>query len=155
MGTWSRASAACSDCWAPPSSSGRYVLRVQRARLGEDGDRGREIGEDGADVPADGTTTVALGACETVDGRLVGTAADVPWPGASTVLLAVRAPDATYVAVLPPWTGTPTANPAGEPRAAVEFDVATLLVSMLIYSPITCSCWPGSRAPSNWVQRVP
>nr|WP_246231213.1 acyl-CoA dehydrogenase family protein [Mycolicibacterium sediminis] len=78
----------------------------------------------GLKLPADGTATVALATTEPSGGRLVGTAAGVPWPGAATVLLAVRAPDATYVAVLPPWTGTPTANPAGEPRAAVEFDVA-------------------------------
>lgn len=78
----------------------------------------------GLKLPAEGTATVALGEAEPTDGRLVGTAADVPWPQASTVLVAVRAPDATYVAVLPTWTGTPAANLAGESRAAVDFDVA-------------------------------
>ena len=57
-------------------------------------------GEAGVDVPGRGPLTVAMADAETVDGRIVGAATDVPWPHSASVLLAARTADALHVAVL-------------------------------------------------------
>ncbi|MET0454026.1 MAG: acyl-CoA dehydrogenase family protein [Mycobacterium sp.] len=77
------------------------------------------------EIPADGPMTVAIGYAEPVGGRLSGTAVDVPWPDAGAVLLAVLADDGTYVAKLVANARTDGHNLAGEPRAALAFDLST------------------------------
>ncbi len=77
--------------------------------------------EAGLVVPGDGPMTVAIGSADVADGRVVGTAADVPWPDSPTVLLAAAAPDALFVAVLPPAEFERFHNLAGEPRGSVPF----------------------------------
>ena len=75
------------------------------------------------EVPADGPLTVAVADVEARDGRIVGTAADVPWPAAGPVVLAAMSADATFVAVLDPGPATGAYNLAGEPRADLPFDL--------------------------------
>jgi acyl-CoA dehydrogenase len=75
-------------------------------------------------VPADGPMTVAIAYAEADGGRLVGTAADVPWPESPTVVLAVRTADATHVAALSDVEAVMSHNLAGEPRGTVPFDLA-------------------------------
>ena len=82
-------------------------------------------------VPDDGPLTVAIADVEPRDGRIVGTATDVPWPGVGPVVLAARSVDATYVAVLDGGTGATTYNLAGEPRGEVPFDLALADVTRL------------------------
>ena len=55
--------------------------------------------EAGIDVPADGPLTIAMAHADTVDGRITGTAADVPWPHTGLVLLAARTADGLHVAI--------------------------------------------------------
>jgi acyl-CoA dehydrogenase len=74
-------------------------------------------------VPAEGPMTVAIADVEPRDGRIVGTAVDVPWPDVGPVVLAARAADATFVAVLDRGPAASTHNLAGEPRGDVSFDL--------------------------------
>jgi acyl-CoA dehydrogenase len=67
--------------------------------------------------------TVAIADVEPRDGRIVGTAVDVPWPDVGPVVLAARAADATFVAVLDRGPAASTHNLAGEPRGDVSFDL--------------------------------
>lgn len=75
-------------------------------------------------VPSDGPLTVAVANAEPRAGRICGIAVDVPWPGRGPVVLAVRAAEATYVAVLDPTPSATAHNLAGEPRGEVGFDLA-------------------------------
>ncbi len=81
----------------------------------------------GLPVPADGPLTVAVADVfadvGSRDGRIVGTVREVPWPAAGPVVLAARAVDATYVAVLEGPPSAVTHNLAGEPRGELSFDL--------------------------------
>jgi len=77
----------------------------------------------GVTVPDDGPLTVALADAELRDGRVVGTARDVPWPRA-TVLLAARTAGGLHVAVTEPGDLVEGHNIGGEPRGTFSFDVA-------------------------------
>ncbi|HTI73643.1 MAG TPA: acyl-CoA dehydrogenase family protein [Mycobacterium sp.] len=55
-------------------------------------------GTAGLDVPDTGPLTVAIADATLVDGRITGTACDVPWPS-GTVVLAARTADTLYVAL--------------------------------------------------------
>lgn len=78
-------------------------------------------------VPESGPLTVAIGHAEVANGRLVGTAWDVPWtrPAASNegLLLAARTDDGLHVGVLSDPDVTDRQNLAGEPRDSLAFDV--------------------------------
>ncbi|GFG53144.1 acyl-CoA dehydrogenase [Mycolicibacterium agri] len=80
--------------------------------------------EEDVPVPGTGPLTVALAEAEVVDRRLIGTAADVPWPRCGTVVLAARTRDELHVAVVEPSQITDGHNLAGEPRGSFAFDVA-------------------------------
>jgi acyl-CoA dehydrogenase len=86
-------------------------------------------GQAGLDVPASGPLTVAIAHAEVVNGRLVGTAHDVPWTRAALanagLLLAAHTSDGLYVGVLSDPNITDRQNLAGEPRDSVAFDMAT------------------------------
>ncbi|TPG29607.1 acyl-CoA dehydrogenase family protein [Mycolicibacterium hodleri] len=75
------------------------------------------------EVPAEGPLTVAVADVEARDGRIVGTAADVPWPAVGPVVLAAMSADATFVAVLDPGSAAGGYNLAGEPRGDLPFDL--------------------------------
>lgn len=75
-------------------------------------------------VPTDGPMTVAIARGEAIDGRLVGTAVDVPWPDSPAMLLAVGTSDATHVTVCSGAEATTSHNLAGEPRGTIDFDLA-------------------------------
>lgn len=79
-------------------------------------------GQAGLDVAADGPLAVAIADAEPQGGRITGVAADVPWPDAGPVVLAVRSANATHVALLEPQAAT-RHDLAGEPRADVPFDL--------------------------------
>jgi acyl-CoA dehydrogenase len=66
----------------------------------------------GVAVPNTGPLTVAIADAIEVDGRLTGTAHDVPWPS-STVVLAARTADALHVGLV-----------EGAPHGSLTFDVA-------------------------------
>jgi len=91
--------------------------------------------EAGLPVPADGPLTVAIADVsadvDPHDGRVVGSAVDVPWPATGPVVLAARAADATYVAVLDPAPQATGYNLAGEPRGEVSFDLPPGRVAQL------------------------
>ena len=76
-------------------------------------------------IPADGPLTVAIADVDPSGDRITGTARDVPWPDAGPVVLAARAADATFVAVLAPGSTTSAHNLAGEPRGDVPFDLSS------------------------------
>jgi alkylation response protein AidB-like acyl-CoA dehydrogenase len=78
--------------------------------------------EVGTDVPVDGPLTIAMAHADTVDGRITGTAADVPWPHTGPVLLAARTPDGLYVATIDEPTIVDGHTLAGEPRGTFTFD---------------------------------
>lgn len=84
-------------------------------------------GQAGVEVPESGPLTVAIAHAEVVDGRLVGTAHDVPWTRAAAangvLLLAARAGDRLLVGLLDDPNVTDNQNLAGEPRDSVAFDV--------------------------------
>lgn len=80
-------------------------------------------GEAGLDVPADGPLTIAVADAVVADGRIHGTARDVPWPRASAVLLAARTGEALHVTVVDDSGVTAGHNLAGEPRGSLSFDV--------------------------------
>jgi len=77
----------------------------------------------GVSIPDTGPLTVAMADTAEIDGRLRGTAHDVPWP-LSTVVLAVRTADALHVAVVEDAQAVDGHNLAGEPRGSVAFDMA-------------------------------
>lgn len=81
----------------------------------------------GLTVPDTGPLTVAIGRAELVNGRLVGTAHDVPWTRAAAanggLLLAARTADELYVGLLPDPNVDDRQNLAGEPRDGIVFDV--------------------------------
>jgi acyl-CoA dehydrogenase len=79
----------------------------------------------GLDLP-DGPLTVAIADADAADGRIMGTATDVPWTtAAAAVLLVARGDDATRVGILDTAAATieDGHNLAGEPRDRVTFDV--------------------------------
>lgn len=82
----------------------------------------------GLPVPSSGPLTVAIAAAELANGRLVGTAHDVPWTRAALanggLLLAARTDDGLRVGLLSDPNVTDRQNLAGEPRDSVTFDVA-------------------------------
>ena len=80
-------------------------------------------GQAGVDVPDEGPLTVALADADSVGGRISGTATDVPWPRAATVLLAARTADALHVAVIDDPNLIDGHNLAGEPRGSLAFDL--------------------------------
>src|SRR4029079_17205598 len=47
-------------------------------------------GQAAVDVPGSGPLTVAMADAESIDGRIVGAATDVPWPHSTAVVLAAR-----------------------------------------------------------------
>jgi acyl-CoA dehydrogenase len=79
-------------------------------------------GAAGIDVPAAGPLTVAMADAEIVDGRLRGTASDVPWPHSDATVLAVRGVDGVHVAIIEDPQAADEHNLAGEPRGSFDFD---------------------------------
>ena len=80
----------------------------------------------GIDVP-DGPLTVAIADVEPAEGRITGTALDVPWTSAAAaVLLAAQGRDGVRVGLLDVGNATIEGghNLAGEPRDRITFDVA-------------------------------
>jgi acyl-CoA dehydrogenase len=80
-------------------------------------------GEAALEVPDSGPLTVAIADAETVDGRIVGTATDVPWPRSSAVLLAARTSDAIHIAFVDDPRIVGSHNLAGEPRGSFPFEL--------------------------------
>jgi acyl-CoA dehydrogenase len=80
-------------------------------------------GTAGVAVPDTGPLTVAIADAIEVDGRLTGTARDVPWPS-STAVLAARTADALYVGLIEDGPMVEGHNLAAEPRGSLAFDVA-------------------------------
>lgn len=78
----------------------------------------------GVEVPASGPLTVAVAAANAVDGRITGSAADVPWPRSAAVLLAARTVAGLYVAVVDNPDLVDGHTLAGEPRGSFKFDLA-------------------------------
>ncbi|WP_099037679.1 acyl-CoA dehydrogenase family protein [Mycobacterium neglectum] len=74
-------------------------------------------------VPDSGPLTVALAEAELRDGRVTGTAHDVPWPGSAAVVLAARTSEGVYVDVLTDPPTAESATLAAEPRGTFVFDV--------------------------------
>jgi acyl-CoA dehydrogenase len=85
-------------------------------------------GQADVEVPASGPLTVAIAHGELTNGRLVGTAHDVPWTRVALanggLLLAARTGDGLRVGVLSDPNVTDRQNLAGEPRDSVVFDVS-------------------------------
>jgi acyl-CoA dehydrogenase len=77
-------------------------------------------------VPADGPLVMAVAdGVVPRGGRIVGTAVDVPWPDTGPVVLAARAADATFVALVDrDPVSADGYDLAGEPRGEVHFDLA-------------------------------
>jgi acyl-CoA dehydrogenase len=74
-------------------------------------------------VPAAGPLTVALGIAAEHNGRIIGTARNVPWPQ-STVVVAARTSGDLRVAVAHDVQVVEDHNLAGEPRGSFTFDMA-------------------------------
>ncbi|HEX4586913.1 MAG TPA: acyl-CoA dehydrogenase family protein [Mycobacterium sp.] len=76
----------------------------------------------GLPVPDTGPLTVAIADAAEIDGRITGTAREVPWP-VGPVVLAARTTDALHVGLIEdaPIDGH---NLAGEPRGSVTFDIS-------------------------------
>jgi len=77
----------------------------------------------GVAAPDAGPLTVAIADAIEIDGRLTGTARDVPWPS-STVVLAARTADALHVGLIDDGPMVEGHNLAWEPRGSLTFDVA-------------------------------
>ena len=77
----------------------------------------------GVAVPDGGPLTVAIAYAKAADGRIGGTATDVPWPRSAAMLLAARTADALHVAVVDDPQVIDGHNLAGEPRGAFAFDL--------------------------------
>lgn len=76
----------------------------------------------GLEVPDSGPLTVAIADAELVDGRVVGSARDVPWCAtAVATLLAARTPDGWHVGLIEPSGLEDGHNLAGEPRESFAF----------------------------------
>ena len=80
-------------------------------------------GRAGIEVPESGPLTIAIADAVAVDGRVTGTATDVPWPRSATVVLAARAADELHVAVVDDPEVTDGHNLSGEPRGSFAFDL--------------------------------
>jgi len=80
-------------------------------------------GKAGLPVSDTGPLTVAIADAAEIDGRLKGTARDVPWPS-STVVLAARGAGALHVGLIADAELVEGHNLAGEPRGSFTFDVA-------------------------------
>ena len=78
----------------------------------------------GATVPTDGPLTAVLADAELCDGRITGTARDVPWPRSAAVVLAAITAEALHVGVLIDPPAEESHNLAGEPRGTIAFDLA-------------------------------
>jgi acyl-CoA dehydrogenase len=78
--------------------------------------------EAAVDVPGSGPLTVAMADAESIDGRIVGAATDVPWPHSTAVVLAARTDDALHVALLHDPAVVDGHNLAGEPRGSIAFE---------------------------------
>ncbi len=75
-------------------------------------------------VPDGGALTVATAVAAEHDGRITGTAREVPWPLGTVILLAARTGDALRVAVVEGAQIVEGHNLAGEPRGSFTFDIA-------------------------------
>jgi len=73
-------------------------------------------------VPVSGPLTIAVADATEHDGRITGTAREVPWPSA-TVVLAAQTADALHVAVVEGAQIVDGHNLAGEPRGSFTFDM--------------------------------
>jgi acyl-CoA dehydrogenase len=80
-------------------------------------------GRAGVEVPDSGPLTVAIADAELHDGRLIGTARDVPWPRSSAVVLAARTDEALHVGLLTEQPTAESVNLAGEPRGTFAFEI--------------------------------
>jgi acyl-CoA dehydrogenase len=76
----------------------------------------------GITVPDTGPLTVAHGEAIARDGRITGTAIDVPWPAVPMVLAARTAED-VRVALIEPTGVAESHSLAGEPRGSFGFDI--------------------------------
>lgn len=79
--------------------------------------------EAGVAVPDNGPLTVVLADTDAVDGRVTGTASEVPWPRSGPVVLATRAANALHVTVVDDPELADGHNLAGEPRGMFSFDL--------------------------------
>jgi acyl-CoA dehydrogenase len=82
-------------------------------------------GKVGLPVPDTGPLTVAIADAAEVDGRITGTARDVPWP-VGTVVLAARTADVLHVGLIEDAPTIDGHNLAGEPRGSVTFDTSAM-----------------------------
>jgi acyl-CoA dehydrogenase len=73
-------------------------------------------------VPDTGPLTAVLAEADVRDGRVSGTAYDVPWPEAAPIVLAASTAEGLYVDVLTDKPTAVTHNLAGEPRGTVAFE---------------------------------
>jgi acyl-CoA dehydrogenase len=73
-------------------------------------------------VPDTGPLTVAIAEATDADGRISGTAREVPWP-TDTVVLAARTSRALHVALVSAAQMDSGHNLAGEPRGSLTFDM--------------------------------
>jgi acyl-CoA dehydrogenase len=74
-------------------------------------------------VPDSGPLTVAIADATEVDGRITGTAREVPWP-VGAIMLAARTGDALHVGLIADAELVEGHNLAGEPRGSFTFDIA-------------------------------
>jgi acyl-CoA dehydrogenase len=80
-------------------------------------------GRAGLPAPDSGPLTVATAVASEHDGRITGTAHDVPWP-LDTVILAAWTADALRIALIDGPQIVNGHNLAGEPRGSFTFDIA-------------------------------
>lgn len=78
----------------------------------------------GVAVPAEGPLTAALADAEVHNGRITGTAHEVPWPRSAAVVVAARTADGLHVGALADPAADESHNLAGEPRGSIAFDFA-------------------------------
>ena len=76
----------------------------------------------GVAVPDTGPLTVVLADAEVRDGRVRGTAHDVPWADSARVVLAARTDEGLYVDAVDAEPKAVTHNLAGEPRGTFAFE---------------------------------
>ncbi|MGZ5391998.1 MAG: acyl-CoA dehydrogenase family protein [Mycobacterium sp.] len=81
------------------------------------------VAKAGVAVPDTGPLTVVLADAEVRDGRVRGTAHDVPWPDSARVVLAARTAEGLYVDALTDEPTAVTHNLAGEPRGTFAFEI--------------------------------
>jgi acyl-CoA dehydrogenase len=80
-------------------------------------------GKAGLPAPDSGPLTVATAVAAEHDGRITGTASEVPWP-LDAVVLAARTADALRIALVEGAHIVDGYNLAGEPRGSFTFDMA-------------------------------